>query len=167
MVTLPLAMVRIPIQDHFPANKISTLSFQLMTTPLLQTPPKSLVPDPERDPDWFGEIWLKYPSGSALVPLQCGVTFKAKMDFSVILNESMFEIDKDSNQDFLARNGATRIIAVTKKLDHWYRNLPESLSPTKIVFPSQLKLQYVTPNYILILIQQYSSLCSCSPSNMH
>jgi hypothetical protein len=145
MVTLPLAMVRILIHINFPANKISTLSFQLMTTPLIQTPPRSPVPDPERNSDWFGEIWLKYPSGSALVPLQCGLTFKAKMDFSVILNEAMFEIDKDSNKDFLTRNGAARIIAITKKLDHWYHNLPESLSPTSIVFPSQLKLQYVPP----------------------
>lgn len=160
-------MVRIPIRRNFPANKISTLSFQLMTTPLLQTPPKTPVPDPEHDTDWFGEIWLKYPSGSALVPLQCGVTFKAKMDFSVVLNEAMLEIDKDSNKDFLTRNGATRIIAITKRLDRWYQNLPEALSPTNIVFPSQLKLQYVLPNCILNLIHLHSSLCSCSPWNKH
>ncbi|SPJ82035.1 related to nitrate assimilation regulatory protein nirA [Fusarium torulosum] len=138
-----------------------TLSFQLMTTPLIQTPPKSPVPDPERDPDWFGEIWLKYPSGSVLVPLQCGLTFKAKMDFSVILNEAMFEIDKDSNKDFLTRNGATRIIAVTKKLDHWYHNLPKSLSPTSIVFPSQLKLHlqhcYVMIQLYEIIVPQHSA----------
>lgn len=148
MVTLPLAMVRNLIQSNLPAYRVSTLSFQLMTTPVLRTPPQSHVPDPEQDIDWFGEIWLKYPSGSALVPLQCGLTFKAKMDFSVILNEAMLDIDRDSNKDLLTQNGATRIIAITRLLDHWHHNLPESLSPTNIVFPSQLKLQYVFPNCI-------------------
>jgi hypothetical protein len=156
-------MVRIPMHRIFPTDKISTLSFQLMTTPLLQTPPKTHVPDPEHDTDWFGEIWLKYPSGSALVPLQCGAIFKAKMDFSVILNEAMLEIDKDSNNDFLTQNGVTRIIAITKKLDHWHHNLPDSLSPTNIVFPSQLKLQYVPRNCVLNLRQWNSSLDSSSP----
>ncbi|KAM0257974.1 hypothetical protein ACHAPA_011474 [Fusarium lateritium] len=139
-----------------------TLSFQLMTTPLLQAPPKSLVPDPGRDAEWFGEIWLKYPSSSALVPLQCGVTFKAKMDFSVILNEAMLEIERGSNKDLLTRTGTTRIIAITKKLDHWYHNLPESLSPTNVVFPSQLKLHlqycYVMVQLYEIIIPQHSAI---------
>ncbi|KAI6750893.1 hypothetical protein HG530_014343 [Fusarium avenaceum] len=139
-----------------------TLSFQLMTTPVLRTPPQSHVPDPEQDIDWFGEIWLKYPSGSALVPLQCGLTFKAKMDFSVILNEAMLDIDRDSNKDLLTQNGATRIIAITRLLDHWHHNLPESLSPTNIVFPSQLKLHlqhcYVMVQLYEIMIKQHSAI---------
>ncbi|KAF9763172.1 hypothetical protein IL306_003225, partial [Fusarium sp. DS 682] len=120
-----------------------TLSYQFMTEPLLKSPPKTPLPDPDRDPDWFGEIWLKYPSSSTLVPLRTGLVFKAKINFSIALNEAMLQVQKDSSDDYLIQNGATKIIEVSKRLDTWYRALPEPLSPTNIVSPSQLKIQYV------------------------
>ncbi|KAF4495394.1 nitrate assimilation regulatory nirA [Fusarium agapanthi] len=94
------------------------------------------LPDPDRDPDWFGEIWLKYPSSSTLVPLRIGLVFKAKMSFSVVLNEAMLEVQKDSSDSYLFQNG-------------------EPLSPTKIVSPSQLKLHL---HYCYIIIQLYEIL---------
>ena len=144
MVFVPLAVVCATPSRVFKANNISTLSYQLMTVPALQTQPKNKLPDPKRDPDWFGEIWLKYPSSSVLIPIQVGLTFQTKMNFAVVLNEAMLGSDRDSNEDDLAQNGSVRIISVVKKLESWYQSLPEPLSPSNIVFPSHLKIQYTS-----------------------
>lgn len=128
----------------FKAKDISTLSFQVMTVPVLQTPPRTKPPDPKHDPGWFGEIWLKYPSSSVLIPIQVGLTFQTKMNFAVVLNEAMLDYHRDSNEDDLAQNGAARIMTVVQKLESWYQSLPEPLSPSNIVFPSHLKIQYTS-----------------------
>ncbi|KAF4943175.1 hypothetical protein FSARC_15000 [Fusarium sarcochroum] len=133
----------------------STLSYQFMTAPLLRTPPKNPVPDPERHTDWFGEIWLKYPSSSVLVPLKLGLIFKAKTDFSILLNEAMLETQRHHDDDHLTQTGAKRIMKVVQKLDTWYQALPEQLSPSSIVFPSQLKLHM---HYHYVLVQLYEIL---------
>ncbi|KAF5026003.1 hypothetical protein F66182_1905 [Fusarium sp. NRRL 66182] len=139
------------------ADNSSTLSYQFMTTPLLKTPPRNPLPDPDRDPDWYGEIWLKYPSSSVLVPLRYGITFKAKMELSIVLNEAMLEISdyKDGNDS--AQDAAKRIVNMAKRLEAWYQALPEPLSPSKIVFPSQLKLHL---HYCYVMVQLYEILAS-------
>ncbi|ENH63239.1 Nitrogen assimilation transcription factor nit-4 [Fusarium oxysporum f. sp. cubense race 1] len=134
---------------------ISTLSYQFMTQPLLKAPPKTPLPDPDRDPEWFGEIWLKYPSSSTLVPLRLGLVFKAKMSFSVVLNEAMLQVEKDSTDSYLFRNGATRIIKIAERMDTWYKAMPEPLSPTQIVSPSQLKIHL---HYCYVIVQLYEIL---------
>ncbi|KAF5259684.1 hypothetical protein FOXYS1_9699 [Fusarium oxysporum] len=135
--------------------RISTLSYQFMIQPLLKAPPKTPLPDPDSDPEWFGEIWLKYPSSSTLVPLRLGLLFKAKMRFSVVLNEAMLEVEKDSTDSYLFRNGATRIIKIAERMDTWYKAMPEPLSPTQIVSPSQLKIHL---HHCYVIIQLYEIL---------
>ncbi|CAG7563849.1 unnamed protein product [Fusarium equiseti] len=127
----------------------------LMTVPVLQTPPRNTLPDPNRDPDWFGEIWLKYPSSSILIPMQVGVTFQTKMDFAVVLNEAMLDYHGHSTEDDLAQSGAARIMAVVQKLESWYQTLPETLVPSKIVFPSHLKIHL---HYCHALVQLFEIL---------
>ncbi|KAH7168016.1 hypothetical protein DER46DRAFT_683243 [Fusarium sp. MPI-SDFR-AT-0072] len=122
---------------------------------LLKTPSKTPLPDPDRDPDWFKEIWLKYPSSSTLVPLRLGLVFKAKMSFSVVLNEAMLEVEKDSTDSYLLQNGATRIIKIAERLDKWYKAMPEPLSPTNIVSHSQLKIHL---HYCYVIVQLYEIL---------
>ncbi|KAF5596564.1 nitrate assimilation regulatory nirA [Fusarium pseudocircinatum] len=132
-----------------------TLSCQSMTQPLLKTPPKTPLPDPDRDPGWFGEIWLKYPSSSTLVPLKIGLVFKAKMTFRVVLNEAMLEVGKDSTDSYLRQDGGRKIIEITERLDTWYKSMPEPLSPMKIVSPSQLKIHL---HYCYVIVQLYEIL---------
>ncbi|KAG8669279.1 hypothetical protein FPOAC1_008668 [Fusarium poae] len=126
-----------------------TLSYQFMTVPVLKAPPRNSMPSPQRDPEWFGEIWLKYPSSSVLIPLQIGTTFKARMDFAVVLNDAMLAIHQGVPEGELRLNGPMRIIEAIQKLELWQKNLPESLGPTEIVFPSQLKI-YLHFSYVLV-----------------
>ncbi|KAF5716035.1 nitrate assimilation regulatory nirA [Fusarium mundagurra] len=132
-----------------------TLSYQFMTQPLLKTPPKTSLPDPDRDPDWYGEIWLKYPSSSTLVPLRTGLVFRAKMSFSIVLNEVMLEIQEDSTDSYLFKHGGKKILEIAEVLDTWYKDMPEPLSPTKIVSPSQLKIHL---HYCYVIVQLYEIL---------
>jgi hypothetical protein len=122
-------------------TECSTLSFQFQTAPLLRTPPQSPLPDPDRDPDWYSEIWLKYPSTSVLVPMQYRYTFKAKVEFSLVLNTAMLQAYTSESDNQVVRSGTGRIIETVEKLEAWYRTLPGPLLPSNIVFPSQLKLQ--------------------------
>ncbi|RFN47270.1 hypothetical protein FIE12Z_8483 [Fusarium flagelliforme] len=122
-----------------------TLSFQFQTAPLLRTPPQSPLPDPDLNPDWYGESWLKYPSASVLVPMQYRYTFKARVEFSLILNAAMLQASTNESDNQAVRSGAGRIIEAVEKLEAWYCTLPGPLLPSHIVFPSQLKLHGSPP----------------------
>ncbi|EGU86544.1 hypothetical protein FOPG_17747 [Fusarium oxysporum f. sp. conglutinans race 2 54008] len=134
-----------------------TLSFQFQTVPLLQTPPQSPLPDPGVNLDWYSESWLKYPSSSVLVPMQYRYTFKARVEFSLILNAAMVQASTNESGDQVVRSGAERIIETVQKLEAWYHTLPDPLLPSNIVFPSQLKLHL---HYYYVLIQLYEILTS-------
>ncbi|KAK7973482.1 hypothetical protein PG988_007616 [Apiospora saccharicola] len=58
-----------------------------MTPPLLKQPPHDPLPDPAKEAQWYGEIWLKYPSSQVLTPAYFGYGFKAKCDFRLIMND--------------------------------------------------------------------------------
>ncbi|KAH7191430.1 hypothetical protein BKA60DRAFT_662003 [Fusarium oxysporum] len=124
-----------------------TLSFQFQTAPLLRTPPQSPLPDPDLNPDCYGESWLKYPSTSAL----------ARVEFSLVLNAAMLQASTDESDNQAVRSGAGRIIEIAEKLEAWYRTLPGPLLPSNIAFPSQLKLHL---QYYYALIQLYEILTS-------
>ncbi|KAG7423301.1 Nitrogen assimilation transcription factor nirA [Fusarium oxysporum f. sp. raphani] len=134
-----------------------TLSLQFQTAPLLRTPPHSPLPDPDLDPDWYSEIWLKYPSTSVLVPMQYRYTFKARVEFSLILNAAMLQASTNESDNQVVQSGAGRMIETIEKLEAWYRTLPDPLLPSNIVFPSQLKLHL---HYCYVLIQLYEILAS-------
>ncbi|KAG5817520.1 hypothetical protein H9Q71_001862 [Fusarium xylarioides] len=134
-----------------------TLSLQFQTAPLLRTPPHSPLPDPDLNPDWYSETWLKYPSTSVLVPMQYRYTFKARVEFSLILNGAMLQVSTNESNNQVVQSGAGRIIETIEKLEAWYRALPDPLLPSNIVFPSQLKLHL---HYCYVLIQLYEILAS-------
>ncbi|KAG7404565.1 Nitrogen assimilation transcription factor nirA [Fusarium oxysporum f. sp. raphani] len=134
-----------------------TLSLQFQTVPLLRTPPHSPLPNPDLNPDWYSEIWLKYPLTSVLVPMQYRYTFKARVEFSLILNAAMLQASTSESDNQAARSGAGRITETIEKLEAWYRILPGPLLPSNIVFPSQLKLHL---HYYYVLVQLYEILAS-------
>ncbi|KAF4340966.1 nitrate assimilation regulatory nirA [Fusarium beomiforme] len=115
------------------------------------------LPDPGLDPDWYSEIWLKYPSTSVLVPMQYRYTFKARVEFSLILNAAMLQASANESDNEVVQSGAGRIIETIEKLEAWYRILPGPLLPSNIVFPSQLKSHL---HYCYVLVQLYEILAS-------
>lgn len=116
-----------------------------MIPPLIKDPPKTSLPNPDQNRDWYGELWLQYPDGHTPCPSNFSSLFVAKSRLINIVNRITFKFFKKE-----AKNASPTPAAIVKfitELQKWYSSLPRCLSPTKIVFPSQLELQYVQPDY--------------------
>ena len=66
-------------------------SFYFFRTPFLEHPPKSPLPDPVTYPQWYGEIWLRYPRDSTLTPTYLGCTIKVRTALRTIMNDMTLE----------------------------------------------------------------------------
>ncbi|KAL2684517.1 hypothetical protein Neosp_005595 [[Neocosmospora] mangrovei] len=133
------------------------LSYQFMTVPLLARPPMTAMPDPSNDPEWYGEIWLKYPSTEVLVPLRYRYVFKAKNDLSIILNGAIVKAFGTDDKDDLVQRGAKQVEDILRDLKAWHNTLPDLLAPSNVVFPAQLKIHL---HYYHVLIQLYELLAA-------
>jgi hypothetical protein len=108
---------------------------------MIKSPPTTSLPNPYENPDWYPELWLQYPDSHTPCPTKFSYFFIAKSGFIEIVNRitcNFFEND--------AKNPSPTPIAVVNfvtELQKWYFALPRCLGPTEVVFPSQLKLQYV------------------------
>lgn len=109
-----------------------------MIPPLLEQPPHDPLPDPAKDAQWYGEIWLKYPSSQVLTPACFGYGFKAKCDFRLLMNEFCHAAYSTGSGGSVSLDEANQL---RKRLVAWYDGLPRPLLPENIVFPSQLQLQ--------------------------
>ena len=84
-------------------------------------------------------MWLKYPLSNTPYLVNSGDLFKAKAEFHVILNEA-------GERAFDSMNGSQKLSAAEiahfySRFKKWFIGLSESLSPRRIVLPSELKLQ--------------------------
>lgn len=81
---------------------------------------------------------LKYPLSSTLVPAQCGQHFKAVSGLRAIIHD-MATIGY--GQTPYPEDSLEPVLAIFSRLERWFSELPDALSPQNIVFPWQLKLQ--------------------------
>ncbi|PVH97901.1 hypothetical protein DM02DRAFT_630684 [Periconia macrospinosa] len=122
--------------------------FSFMYTPLLTQKPEWDLPDPLKEPDWYGEIWLKYPLGDQLVPMHFGQVIHAKSKFRVIMNDvCQAAYMKDSTITLSKANAFLSI------LEDWYNNLPEALLPKFIVLPGHLQLHMYYQHILLTIFE--------------
>jgi len=122
------------------ATSSSFVSFLFFKVPLLRQPPNCALPCPQENPDWYGELYLKYPLNQRLYPAQFGEIFKAKAAFHVILNELSLRQFTDEPRLNTGLSDA-EVAEYYMRFRDWFENLPESLSPRKAVLPGHLKLQ--------------------------
>ncbi|UKZ84703.1 uncharacterized protein TrAFT101_000603 [Trichoderma asperellum] len=112
-------------------------SYYYYRAPLIPDPPAVPLPDPERHPFWYGDFMLKYPLSSTLVPAQCGQHFKAVSGLRAIIHD-MATIGY--SQTPYPEDSLEPVLAIFSRLEKWFSELPDALSPQNIVFPWQLKL---------------------------
>lgn len=125
-----------------------TLSaFSFMIAPVIKKPPVWALPDPLKDPSWYGETWVRYPLNHGLLPLNMGQVLRERCQFRIIMNEycnaaySGYKIDLDLAYHFHGR------------LQSWYHELPESLIPKRIVLPGHLQLHISYHHLILTIFE--------------
>ncbi|KAH7174944.1 uncharacterized protein B0J16DRAFT_364916 [Fusarium flagelliforme] len=124
------------------------VSFALQQGPLLTKPPAEPLPNPATDPQWYGEIWVKYPSNTHLTPFLFNYLFKAKSELRIIM------------QRFCTMSYARGIKIQAKEayefyteLKRWQAYLPGCLQPKGIVLPAQLQLHYYLQHLILAIME--------------
>ena len=108
---------------------------------LITAPPALVLPE---NPDAYGEIWLKYPSTRAPVPVRFEQTFRAVIEFRTIMNEitnSMFPSPGPKQPISMPQ-----ALAYRSRLQHWYERLPDHLEPKNLIIPAHFHIQYVTPS---------------------
>lgn len=117
-----------------------------MLSPLIKKPPVWPLPDPLQDPSWYGEVWVKYPLTHGLSASCVSEVFRARSLFRIIMNEfcdAAYSEDSEVNIDLAYQ--------LRERLEDWYNNLREPLTPKRIVLPGQLQLQYAFHLYQLIV----------------
>lgn len=117
----------------------SVFCFHFFRSSLRGEPPKFDLPDPAKDPTWYPENWILYPSSPAPIPIHLGDLLKSLAKFRTLMNdigrcafpegEAQRELTLEEAQGFYL------------SLDEMYKGLPDSLSIKKAVFPCQLSLQ--------------------------
>lgn len=116
----------------------SHISFHSFIRPIIENPPEAPLPDPNKNPQWYGEILLKYPLVQAHYPTNFPSYFKALCEFRIILNDVGLYYFGGAARPKPTFDGAA---ALYYRLEGWFKSLPESLMPERIVFPSQFRLQ--------------------------
>jgi hypothetical protein len=115
------------------------LSYAHFSTPLLKSPPASALPDPSLDPEWYGQIWVRYPLDPKLYTTSFPLQFKAQSTSRALLNEA--SLDKQHVGNGESGAALPSINRLYSRIKEWYDNLPEPLTAARISLPSQLMLQ--------------------------
>ncbi|KAF4466393.1 Zn(2)-C6 fungal-type DNA-binding domain [Fusarium albosuccineum] len=128
------------------APPFSLICFHYFRAPLVDREPEMALPDPLHHPDWYGEIWLRYPLNRTVHPSHSADVFRAKAEFAIILNELAHRLFGPSTAPGLTGAEVARFYT---RFTTWYGNLPLSLSPRQAVLPSHLKTQLLQhPNLL-------------------
>jgi hypothetical protein len=125
-------------------------AFHYVQQPPVTEPPKIPLPDPLEQPKWYGELWVRYPLSQSLFPTYHGLLFKAKADFWTIINE--ISSLTFSPHRATSKLTVSEIFQFYQRLKAWLHNLPEPLSPAKIVLPHQLKMHMHYHHMIIDLV---------------
>ncbi|KAF4944570.1 hypothetical protein FSARC_14641 [Fusarium sarcochroum] len=136
----------------------SHCSHHFCKQPLITSPPSTPLPDPTEHPEWYGEIWLRYPHDPTVFPSNLGYFFKAKAEFLVILNEVALQVYDGPLQqpEVTARN----LFMLRSRMQGWFNDLPECLTSTNIALPAHLKLHM---HYYYVLINLYKPVAGIPP----
>lgn len=97
------------------------------------------LPDPIENPKWYGELWLRFPSNSAMFPTYHGHVFKAISELRHIANDMACLIFEDNEAK--RSLSAAEIVGFHRRLEAWYTSLPEPVTALRTVLPCQLKMQ--------------------------
>ncbi|KAI8723046.1 Zn(2)-C6 fungal-type domain-containing protein [Fusarium sp. LHS14.1] len=127
------------------------VAFSFMLPPLLKKPPQWALPDPTRNSQWYGEIWIKYPMTNGLSPSYFSHVFRARCHFRIIMHEICDAAYSEGSEITLEKAHGFR-----ERLGRWYRSLPVPLQPRTIVLPGHLQLHIY---YHHLLLTLYEPLC--------
>ncbi|KAF1912974.1 hypothetical protein BDU57DRAFT_340740 [Ampelomyces quisqualis] len=113
-------------------------SYYFFRPPFLNRPPEIPLPDPMAHSPWYGELWLLYPADAAPTVISYGCDFKERSALRVIMNEIARHLYTKSGRH--RDLSLDRFLGFRSRLENWFSDLPEALTPDKIALPSQFEL---------------------------
>lgn len=145
--------VSVSVFAHTPCSVNCYYYFRL---PLVRTMPESLLPDPMVNPEWYSETWVRYPLSQSRLPTYHPMLFKAKADLWAIVNEyTLFTVSRFERRELLP---PSEVLPFYKRLVAWLDNLPEPLTPRRMVLPHQLMLHIQYNNILIGILRPIKSM---------
>ncbi|OTB20707.1 hypothetical protein K445DRAFT_372281 [Daldinia sp. EC12] len=124
--------------------------FYFAAPPHLKRAPAYPLPDPEADSEFYGETWIRYPMSARLYSVNLGHLIKANFELRHLMNEMALELFEEGKPP---RIDVEKALECKSRLDNWFVNLPDVLSPTKIVFPDHIKIHMEYYGNIITLVR--------------
>jgi hypothetical protein len=107
--------------------------------PLLEHSPKISLPNPEKDPKWYGEVMLQYPFSRTVSTLRFSYLFKARCEMMSIVNKASNYLFQSKSE--CATLSSDQLLEYMDEYEQWFSGLPSSLKPANIVYSAELQLQ--------------------------
>ncbi|KAK2608972.1 hypothetical protein QQS21_002452 [Conoideocrella luteorostrata] len=114
---------------------------------VIKNPPNITLPDPSVDPDWYGQIWVKYPLSPRPVSTHFEHLFKACADIRIIMNDICLQCFRKPASS--RKVTLEQALQFRTRLKNWQKDLPGPLTPERIVYPSHFILHM---NYQTVLL---------------
>ncbi|KAH7318265.1 hypothetical protein B0I35DRAFT_238375 [Stachybotrys elegans] len=116
----------------------SQLSWVLYEGPLMPEPPQVPLPDPLQDEGWYGDFRVKYELDPIPYASHFPHLFRSHAKLSIILNAVAWRCFP--GQGRRTEYSTKLALEAFRSLVDWYDQLPNSLKPVTVSFPSHLKL---------------------------
>ncbi|KAK7980988.1 hypothetical protein PG989_013445 [Apiospora arundinis] len=134
--------------------------FNWQAPPMVDEAPTCPLPNPEVEPDYYGDVRVKFPGSDSATSISNGAVFKAISKFRKIMNEvSQKSFKEPQSSTYITLNDA---YDAYDKLQTWYQRLPEALTPDRIALPSHLKLHMHFHILIVGLFEPYAHVESAN-----
>ncbi|OTB00138.1 hypothetical protein M426DRAFT_324544 [Hypoxylon sp. CI-4A] len=124
--------------------------FYFTLPPLIPDPPAYPLPDPQVDPEFYGEVRIRYPGSQNVYPIHLGHIIKANFELRKLMNDMASELFEEGKPP---RVTVEKTLECKSRMDNWLANLPEPLTPTKAVFPDHFKMHLEYYGNIILLVR--------------
>lgn len=140
------------------------VSYYFLRSPYIETPPETPLPDPIKESQWYGEVWIQYPLSETPTPIHLGCTMKAIADIRMITND--LALQTFNNGGFPGHLLRAHVFGFKSRLDAWLSDLPDPLTPRKIVFPAHFKPHMEYYSLILGIFQPQEASDPLMPNDV-
>lgn len=92
------------------------MAYMHQRLPLCQDAPVSTLPDPFEHPQWYGEIWFKFPSAPTIFSTHLSQFTKAKIELWCIARDMASQIEESKVRH--AELLANQVLTFCSRLEH-------------------------------------------------
>ncbi|KAF2633414.1 hypothetical protein BU25DRAFT_444169 [Macroventuria anomochaeta] len=108
------------------------VSYYYRRAPFIRDPPAFAAPDPDVDPEWYGEVYVRYPLSPTVTRMQLDHVMRATIDLRIIMNDiSLLQFASHEQKEL----SPAQVLEFKVRLDRFLQKLPPTLAPSRISLP--------------------------------